>query len=83
MNSNFRNFAIWVIIILLLVALFNLFKNPSSDGRRANEIPYSEFLNSVEAKTVRDVKIKGSRLTGTLGKRFIVHDVCAAMTPIS
>ena len=25
MNSNFRNFAIWVFIGLLLVALFNLF----------------------------------------------------------
>jgi cell division protease FtsH len=66
MNSNFRNFAIWVIIILLLVALFNLFKNPTSNGQRANEIPYSEFLNSVEAKTVRDVRIKGSRISGTL-----------------
>ena len=48
MNSNFRNFAIWVIIILLLVALFNLFKNPTADGRRANEMPYSEFLNNVD-----------------------------------
>ena len=28
MNSNFRNFAIWVFIGLLLVALFNLFQSP-------------------------------------------------------
>jgi cell division protease FtsH len=75
MNSNFRNFAIWVIIILLLVALFNLFKNPTADGRRANEMPYSDFLNSVESKTVREVKIKGSRLTGTLqnGSSFTTY----------
>ena len=75
MNSNFRNFAIWVIIILLLVALFNLFKNPSADGRRANEMPYSEFLNNVEAKTVRDVKIKGSRLSFTMenGSSFTTY----------
>ncbi|MBU2533923.1 MAG: ATP-dependent zinc metalloprotease FtsH, partial [Alphaproteobacteria bacterium] len=75
MNSNFRNFAIWVIVILLLVALFNLFKNPSSDGRRANEIPYSEFLNNVESKTVRDVSIKGNRLSGTLdnGSSFTTY----------
>ena len=66
MNSNFRNFAIWVIIILLLVALFNLFKNPNATDQRANTIPYSEFLNSVEAKTVRDVRIKGSKISGTL-----------------
>ena len=75
MNSNFRNFAIWVIIILLLVALFNLFKNPTADGRRANEMPYSEFLNSVDSKSVREVKIKGSRLTGTLqnGSNFTTY----------
>ena len=72
MNSNFRNFAIWVIIILLLVALFNLFKKPGADERQANEVAYSEFLNNVEAKTVADVSIKGNRLSGTLedGSRF-------------
>ncbi|MFT5509279.1 MAG: cell division protease FtsH [Hyphomicrobiaceae bacterium] len=75
MNSNFRNFAIWVIIILLLVALFNLFKNPTSDGHQANQMPYSGFLDSVESKTVRNVKIKGSRLTGTLqnGSNFTTY----------
>ncbi len=66
MNSNFRNFAIWVIIILLLVALFNLFKNPTADGRRANEIPYSEFLNNVESKTVRAVQDQGQPDSRTL-----------------
>ncbi|MGI9422682.1 MAG: ATP-dependent zinc metalloprotease FtsH [Hyphomicrobiaceae bacterium] len=65
MNSNFRNFAIWVIIALLLLALFNLFQNPSS-GRRANEISYSEFLNAVEAQTVDEVTIKGNRLSGRM-----------------
>ena len=30
MNTNFRSLAIWVIIALLLVALFNLFSNPCS-----------------------------------------------------
>ncbi len=75
MNSNFRNFAIWVIIILLLVALFNLFKNPTSDGHQANQMPYSGFLDSVESKTVRNVKIKGRRLTGTLqnGSNFTTY----------
>ncbi len=47
MNSNFRNLAIWVVIVLLLVALFNLFQNPSQ-GRRGNEISYSEFLAGIE-----------------------------------
>ena len=29
MNANLRNFALWVIIVLLLLALFTLFQNPS------------------------------------------------------
>jgi cell division protease FtsH len=65
MNSNFRNLAIWVIIALLLVALFNLFQNPAK-GRRGADMPYSEFLDSVKAKTVKEVTIKGSRIDGVL-----------------
>jgi cell division protease FtsH len=75
MNSNFRNFAIWVIVILLLIALFNLFKNPAADGRRGAEIPYSEFLNNVDAKSVTEVRIKGRRLSGKLenGSEFTTY----------
>ena len=74
MNSNFRNFAIWVIIALLLVALFNLFQNPSGN-RRANDIPYSEFLDSVEGKTVSEVTIKGNRISGRMenGNEFSTY----------
>ena len=74
MNSNFRNFAIWVIIALLMVALFNLFQNPSGN-QRANEIPYSEFLDSVEGKTVSEVTIKGNRISGRMenGNQFSTY----------
>jgi cell division protease FtsH len=34
MNANLRNFALWVIIVLLLLALFTLFQNP---GQRTTE----------------------------------------------
>jgi cell division protease FtsH len=63
MNSNFRNFAIWIIIGLLLVALFNLFQNPGQRAR-ANEIPYSQFLTEVESQNVRSVTIAGNQLSG-------------------
>ena len=64
MNPNFRNFAIWVVIALLLVALFNLFQNPAQ-GRRGSEISYSEFMTAVENKTIQEVVIQGNRLNGT------------------
>ncbi|KAB2919692.1 MAG: ATP-dependent metallopeptidase FtsH/Yme1/Tma family protein [Hyphomicrobiaceae bacterium] len=64
MNSNFRNLAIWVVIGLLLMALFNLFQNPGQ-GRRGNEISYSDFLAGVESGNVSDVTIAKHRITGT------------------
>ena len=30
MNANLRNFALWVIIVLLLLALFTVSQNPAS-----------------------------------------------------
>ena len=64
MNSNFRNLAIWVVIALLLVALFNLFQNPVQ-GRRGQDISYSDFMSAVENRTVQDVVIQGNRISGT------------------
>ena len=64
MQSNFRNFAIWVVIALLLVALFNLFQNPTQ-SRRGQDISYSEFMTAVESRTVKDVVIQGNRISGT------------------
>jgi cell division protease FtsH len=63
--NNFRNFAVWVIIALLLVALFNLFQGPTERGR-SNEISYSRLLTEVDRGNVRDVTISGDIITGTL-----------------
>jgi ATP-dependent metalloprotease FtsH len=63
MNPNLRNFALWAIIALLLIALFNMFQSPTerSSGR---EIAYSQFLRDVNAGRVRDVTIVGQRISG-------------------
>ncbi|MBI1384257.1 MAG: ATP-dependent zinc metalloprotease FtsH [Rhizobiales bacterium] len=63
MNSNFRNLAIWLIIGLLLIALFNLFQN-SSQRVRAAEIGYSQLLSEVEAGNIKDVVVSGQRISG-------------------
>jgi cell division protease FtsH len=64
MNSNFRNLAIWVVIGLLLMALFNLFQNPGT-ARRGNEISYSDFLAGVDAGNISEVVIAKHRITGS------------------
>ena len=59
MNPNFRNFALWAIIALLLIALFSMFQTaPAQTGSR--EIPYSQFLREVDSGRVRDVTVTGN-----------------------
>jgi cell division protease FtsH len=64
MNANLRNFALWVIIVLLLLALFTLFQNP---GQRASsqDISFSQLLTEVDKNNVRDVVIQGPEIHGT------------------
>ncbi|MDD7911922.1 MULTISPECIES: ATP-dependent zinc metalloprotease FtsH [Pseudovibrio] len=64
MNANFRNFALWVIIGLLLIALFQLFQSPAS-RTNANEIPFSQFLSQAEQGDVREVTIQQQQITGS------------------
>ncbi|MGI9371685.1 MAG: ATP-dependent zinc metalloprotease FtsH [Hyphomicrobiales bacterium] len=61
--NNFRNLAVWVIIALLLFALFNLFQGPAQRGS-SNEVPYSQFLQDVESGKVKEVTIAGNEITG-------------------
>ncbi|QPC43951.1 ATP-dependent metallopeptidase FtsH/Yme1/Tma family protein [Kaustia mangrovi] len=61
--NNFRNFAVWVIIALLLFALFNLFQGPTQRSS-SNEVSYSQLLDEVDAGKVRDVTIAGDTITG-------------------
>jgi cell division protease FtsH len=63
MNSNFQKLAIWVIILLLLVALFNLFQNPTQRGR-GTEVNYTEFNNLVKKGAISEVTIAGNRIYG-------------------
>jgi cell division protease FtsH len=62
--SNFsRNIALWVIIALLVLALFNLFQGPGTRGS-ATILAYSQFMSEVESGQVRDVTIQGNTING-------------------
>ena len=58
-----RNMALWLVIALLVFALFNLFQGTTQRGQ---ELPlaFSDFLTSVEAGDIRDVTLQGSGITG-------------------
>jgi len=58
-----KNLALWIIIGLLILALFNLFQG-SAQRTDLNELAFSEFLNRVESGDVKGVTIKGNQIYG-------------------
>jgi cell division protease FtsH len=66
-----KNLALWVIIALLLVMLFNLFQT-SSPQRGLGQTAFSDFVADVERGQVADVTIQGSQISGhfTDGRAF-------------
>ena len=77
MNANLRNFALWVIIVLLLLALFTLFQNP---GQRAasQDISFSQLLTEVDQGRVRDVVIQGPDINGAFTNGSTFHTYAPA-----
>jgi cell division protease FtsH len=62
-NNFGKNLALWIVIGLLLVALFNLFQTSSSRGPQAT-LAFSDFINDVDQKMVQDVTIQGNNISG-------------------
>ena len=69
---NFRNLAMWAVIIVLSIGLYNMFKNPQRSSTQGNTIIFSEFLKEVENGRVVQVQIQGNNIEGILsdGKNF-------------
>lgn len=59
--GNARNIAFWVVLFLLILALFNLFSGPGST-LQSREISYSEFVNAVESGNVSNVTLDGEQV---------------------
>jgi len=58
--GNARNFAFWVVLFLLILALFQLFSgNEATTSARTES--YSEFINGVEAGEVSAVRLDGEK----------------------
>src|SRR3954464_3150972 len=64
MNPNFRNFALWVIIFLLVVALVMLFQGGAGQRQQTQDISFSQLLNDVDQGRVREVTISGNEIFG-------------------
>lgn len=61
MNNAFRTLAIWVLILLSLMLLFNYFNQPTV---KVSKILYSDFLLDAEKGTVDSVVIQNQKVSG-------------------
>ena len=66
--GNARNIAFWVVLFLLVLALFNMFTGGSSTVSQSNEVSYSDFVRSVESDEVNAVTLDGEQI------RFLGND---------
>ena len=61
MTPFYKNIALWLVICLMVVMLFQVFKQPERGG---TGLSYSEFLNMVERGNVVQVTIQGENISG-------------------
>ncbi len=59
--GNARNLAFWVVLFMLILALFNLFSNGES-ALNSRQMTYSEFVQAVNDGTVASVTLDGEKV---------------------
>jgi cell division protease FtsH len=64
MNPFYKNLALWMVIGLIVVLLFNIFSGLTEKG--GQEPSYSDFVKNVEAGKVESVTIRGNLVSGKL-----------------
>jgi len=69
LSPFYKNLALWLVISLMVILLFNMFHQPQ---RSSLETTYSQFLASVQKGDVAQVTIQGDHVFGTFadGKTF-------------
>jgi len=61
-SQLFKNLVLWLVIFVAIIALYQLIHTPKGN---LLEIPYSEFLASLERGKINDVEFNGEGIKGT------------------
>ncbi|HAF51137.1 MAG TPA: cell division protein FtsH [Synergistaceae bacterium] len=88
MGRMAKNLGLYLVLIVLVVSLVNMFLAPVQGPEQVRTISYSEFLSAVEAGKVRSVQIQGDVVHGrysdgtefksyTIGVGDIAKDIAA------
>ncbi|MCK5681986.1 ATP-dependent metallopeptidase FtsH/Yme1/Tma family protein, partial [bacterium] len=64
MKPFYKNLALWLVICLIMIMVFNVFNTPQTAN---NEITFSEFIEMVDSGQISDVLIQGRNISGTSG----------------
>ena len=71
MNQFYKNLALWLVISLMMILLFNMFNKPRPTSEKVN---FSDFIAQVDAGKVTTVTIQGNDIIGKFegkdGKEF-------------
>ncbi len=72
MNPYYKNLALWLVIIMMMIMLYNLFNQPHM---AENNLSYTDFLAMVEEGRIEDVVIQGQELyvTDTSRNRYKIY----------
>jgi cell division protease FtsH len=62
LNPFYKNLALWLVVSLVMILLFNLFSQSRVQDR---DISYTEFMGRVEKGAVAGVVIRGQEISGT------------------
>ena len=66
LSPFYKNLALWLVISLMMVLLFNLFNQPRTSQEK---VSFSEFLAALERGEVKEVTIQGNNLYGRYANR--------------
>ncbi|MDC0206471.1 ATP-dependent zinc metalloprotease FtsH [Nitrospinae bacterium] len=61
MNQFYKNLALWLVIGIVLIALFNMFSQPLT---QQSDVVFSDFMDQVEKGQVNEVVINGDNISG-------------------
>jgi cell division protease FtsH len=72
LNPFYKNLALWLVITLMMIMLYNLF---SQQNQPETNISYSEFLSLINDERIAEVVIQGQELyvTDTSRNRFKIY----------
>jgi cell division protease FtsH len=76
LSPFYKNLALWLVISLMVILLFNMFNHP---GQSKRETSYSEFISAVSDGEVNQVTIQGNDVygkykDGTSFRTFVPND---------